>query len=110
HGLIQRCLLLRERAENLHLILLRQVSDDRAVGLETPQDEGSGKPPEVVDGVGIATRLDRQKVARAECGGSAEIAGVEKVDDGPEIADVVFDRSSGEGDAESGVDGAGGLR
>ena len=43
HGGIERSLLLRQRAEDLHLELFGQVRDDRLVGLQAAQNERRGQ-------------------------------------------------------------------
>ena len=45
-GLVERRLLGGQVAPDLHLLLLRQVGDDRLVGLDPAQDEWAGQPPE----------------------------------------------------------------
>ena len=42
HGGVERGLLLGERAEDLHLLLLGQVGDDRLVRLQAAKDERAG--------------------------------------------------------------------
>src|SRR5262249_61548837 len=77
-GGIERRLLPGERAVDLHLHLLREVLDDRAVGLEPPQDEGTGEPPQPLEGLRVLARLDRDEVALLERRLRAEQAGVQE--------------------------------
>ena len=47
HGLVERGLLAGQGAERLHLELVRQVGDDRPVGLQPPQHERRGDAAEM---------------------------------------------------------------
>ena len=64
-GLVERGLLLGQRAEDLHLELVGQVGDDRLVGLEPAEDERAGQALEASGGLGVAVDLDRHVEAPA---------------------------------------------
>ena len=94
--LIERRLLAGELAERLHLGLVRQVGDDRLVGLQPPQDVGphqlAQRPVRIVwplrQPLGEARELLRR----------SQQPGVDEVEDGPQIAEPVLDRRAGERD------------
>ena len=108
-GAVERGLLPRQRAEDLHLVLLRQVRNDARIGFQPAEDERRGEPPELRDGVGIAPGLDGDEEALPERRLRAEEAGIEQIHDRPEVADVVLHRRAGEGDAERRLDRPRGL-
>ena len=91
-GLVERRLLAGERAVHLHLVLLGQVGDDGAVGLEAPQDERRGERLEARRGVGVGGALDGHGELAPELLGRAEIARVDDLEDAPQIGQAVFHR------------------
>ena len=97
--LVERCLLPRERAVDLVLLLLGQVLDDVRVGLETPQHKGAHHLLERLAGLGIAEPLDGHGELATELTQAAEQAGVGELEDGPELGQPVLDRRAGERDA-----------
>ena len=110
HGLVERGLLARQRAEDLHLHLLGQVGDDGAIGLEPAQDEGAGEPAQPRHGRRVAAGVDRHEEGPFELRLRAEEPGVQELHDRPQVADVVLDRRAGERDAVGGGERAGGAR
>src|SRR5262249_48056508 len=96
--LVERRLLATERAERLELSLVREVSDDRLVGLEPPQDV---RPYQLAQWTeGASRRLAEAFYEARELLGGPQQSGIDEVEDGPQIANTVFDRRAGQRDAE----------
>ena len=95
--LVERGLLAAEAAGNAQLGFVGKVRDDAAVGLEPPQDVGLHKAAQRAEVGGLAL-LDGADAA-GEIGPAAEQAGIEKIEERPEIAGPVFDRGAAHGDA-----------
>ena len=104
--------LMRAREVDHHRLLgaIGQVLRDLPLG--APQDEGAQRAGEQRDrlgrGAAVAALGDR-----AERGGAAEHAGVQELEERPELAQVVLDRGAGEREAVVGPEqarGLGGLR
>ena len=74
--LVQARLLLRQVAPDLDLLLVRQVGDDRLVGLQPAQQERLGDPPQPLGRLLVAESLHRDRVVLAERLRRAEQAGV----------------------------------
>ncbi len=93
---VERRLTSREGAVGRHLGLVREVGNDASVGLEAAEEVGADEgthPPEV----GRRRALQGADEVR-ERRGRTEEAGIQKVEERPEIAEVVLDRCSGQGD------------
>ena len=102
HGaVVERLLLGAEPHPLVQLHLLGQVGDDRAVGLEAPQDERPHAGLEVAHRGHVAIALDRQPVALAKEGLIAQHLRIEEVHQRPQLADPVLHWGAGEGDAEA---------
>ncbi len=97
-GLIQRRLLGGELAVLLDLDLLRQIVDDRRVGLEPAQDVGPRRCAQPFGRFGVPVPLDRDRVAGAEAFGGSEQARVEEVHDRPQLGEPVLHRCPGQRD------------
>ena len=99
--LVERRLRLGERAPGPHLGLVRQIGDDALVGLEPPQDVGprEGAQRTVIRLLRVVAGADELR----EGAGRTEQAGVEEVEDGPQIARAVLDRRAGEREARRGL-------
>jgi hypothetical protein len=108
--LVERGLLAGQGAEDLHLLLGRQVLDDRRVALEPSQDEGSDEAPEAFGDVVPAVPLDGGRHLAAEGLERPEEARIEILGDRPELGQPVLDRGARQSDAESGAKGACGPR
>ena len=111
HRLIQRGLLRSQVADQIHLQLLGQVSDDRRVGLDAAQDERPGEASQSIRGVVITATLDRLGVALLERRCRSEQPGIGELEDGPQVGEAVFHRRSGDGNPSARRDRAdrGGL-
>src|SRR5262249_29742322 len=96
-------------APDLDLLLLRQVTDDRLVGLEAPQDERPGGPAERRRGLLVAVRLDGRREPFTERLPGPEQSGVGELHDRPQLGEVVLDGRAGERDPPARRDGAYGL-
>ena len=104
---VNRRLAFGEAAEGLQLDLVRQIADDAAIGLHAAQDVGPHEPTQrrvafaglraVFHGIG-------------EGGAAAEQAGIEEIEEAPEIAGTVFDWRAGQSDAHGGLQGLHRLR
>ena len=109
---IEDSLLAAEAAGGGDFCFVRQIGDDGFVRLHAPQNIGLD---EAAQG-GVASRgLSQPFEVTGKGGGSAEQARVEEIEEGPEVARAVFDRSAGEGEPPwssefldgFGLDGAG---
>ena len=89
-GLVEGRLLLRERAVHLLLDFVRQIGDDALVGLDAAQDEGLHQFLQGHCGCAIVVPLDGHLKGPAELRLFPQIAGIEEVEDGPEIAQPVL--------------------
>ena len=98
-GCVERGLFLGQRAKDLHFQLVRQVGDDGLVGLEAAEQEWARQALQTLGRLGIVVGLDRDEEAAFELRLRSQEAGVEELHDRPQVADVVFDRRAGEGDA-----------
>ena len=104
HGLVERGLLRGEVAVDLLLHLLRQVLDDALVALQAAQDEGLHQALEG-GGTGLVLfALDGRLEALLEGGGAAQVAGVQEVEQGPEVEQAILDGGAGEGQAVGGLE------
>src|SRR5262249_35014879 len=97
HGGIQRALLFGQGAVDFHLQLLRQVGDNGFVRLEPAQDEGSGQSLQPRGRLRVAVDLNGNKEGALELRLCSEKAGVEKLENRPQVADVVLDRGTSKG-------------
>ena len=79
HRLIQRGLLLAERAQLGLLDAARQVGQDRRIALQAPQQKRCCEPPQPLGRLRVVVALDRQRKALAELGQAAEQAGIEQL-------------------------------
>ena len=105
-GRVERRLLLRQVAEDLHLQLVGQVGDDAASVFRRRSMNGAGQALEAGRRRrGPARPGSGTKKRRAEFGLRAQQAGVEELHDRPQVADVVLDRRAGQGDAVVGREG-----
>ena len=98
HRLVEAGLLPGQVAQHVHLDLLGQVGDDRAVGLEPPEHERPGEPLQRGRRRLVAVALDRHGEAFA--GTSCSVPsrpGVEEVHERPQLEEAVLDRGAGEG-------------
>ena len=100
--LVQRRLLGGQVAPDLHLQLVRQVGDDRLVGLEPAQDERPGDPPQPGGRFLVGGALDWDRVPLPELLGGPEQAGAGELHDRPQVAEPVLHRGAGERDPGSG--------
>src|SRR5579859_3604772 len=96
--LIERRLLGGQIAPDFHLLLLRQVRDDRFVGLEPPQDERPGEPFEPLRDFLVGAPLDRDGIPLPELLGRPEQPWVGKFHDRPQVAQPVLHRRPGQRD------------
>ena len=105
--LVERRLLAAQGAEGLHLGLVGQVGDDALVGLEAAQDVGTHQIAQrrvrVLRPVGEALDEGRELLGRAQQ------AGIDEVEDRPQVAEPVLDRRAGERDARVGLERLDGL-
>ena len=92
---IEGGLLPAQRAEGRHLDLFGQVGDDSLVGLEPAQDVRPDERAERLVRRSGLHLLDQS----GERLGAAEQAGVEKIEQRPEIGQAILDRGAGHGDA-----------
>ncbi len=93
--LIEGGLLAAQRAKGRHLDLFGQVGDHSLVGLEPAQNVRSDEGPEwLVRRTGLHL-LDQT----GERLGTAQEAGVQKIEQRPEIGQAILDRSARHGDA-----------
>ena len=83
------------------LDLVGQVGDDGAVGLEATQQEGGG---ELAQGTVALARLVEFAHVALELLQGAEHAGVQEVEDRPQVGEVVFHRRARERHAHARVD------
>ena len=90
-GLVQCRLLGREVTENFHLVLFRQVTDDRALRLEAAQDE---RPRDLTQNrrtpVG-AVAFDRHGEMGTERTDPAKEPSVEEIHDRPQLDQAILD-------------------
>ena len=98
-GLVEGRLLGRERAIHLLLDLVRQIVDDPLVGLDAAQDEGLHQLLQGHRPGRIVALVDGHLEGLAELGLLAQVAGIEEVEDRPEIAQAVLDGRAGQGQA-----------
>ena len=100
HGLaVQHCLLFRQGHMLHHLQLFRQVGDDPPVGLHPPEQEGGRHGPQA--GVALGPLVQRSAEG-LELLGSPQQALVQKVEQGPEVGQVVFHRRARHGHTHPG--------
>ena len=97
-GLVQAGLLGGEVAPDLHLLLVRQVGDDRLVGLQAAEHERLGEPLERLRRLRRAVPLDRDRVPLPEPLGRPEQARVGEVHDRPQLGQPVLHRRPGQRD------------
>lgn len=81
--LVERGLFACEVAVDLHLDLLGQVGDDRAVRLEAPQHEGPGDATERAGSLVVTIALDGHGESLAEADGLSQQPGVADLHDRP---------------------------
>ena len=81
----------------LDLGLVGQIGDDRPVCLHAPQDVGRHQLAQRA--VGIVLALREGFGVALELLGRAEQARIEKIEDRPQIAEMIFDRRAGERDS-----------
>jgi hypothetical protein len=96
HALVEARLLLGEVHPGGLDDLVGEVVDHAAVALEPPQHQ---RPHQAAQGGGllrVALALDRQGQPRPEGAARAEVAGVEELDDRPELVEAVLDRGAGQ--------------
>ena len=99
HPRIQRRLLRRQPTLRTHLNLLRQIPDDFRIRLDPAKDEGLNHSPQGVRPVPIVISLDRNLKSRSELSLSAQIAGIQEIENRPQIQQTVFHRRSRQGKA-----------
>ena len=107
--LVERGLAAAQAAERVDLGFVGQVGDDAAVGLEPAQNV---RPDERAQReVGVAAFARGEPFGEVgELLGPAEQAGVEEIEQRPQVGQPVLDRRAGEGDARAAsklLDGAG---
>jgi hypothetical protein len=108
--LVQACLLLRQVAPDLDLLLVRQVGDDRLVRLQAAQQERLSDPPQPLRRLLlVADPLHRDRVL-PEGLRRAEQAGVGELHDRPQLRQLVLHRRPGQRDPRGGGQGADGAR
>src|SRR5690606_10675803 len=98
-GLVERGLLARQRADDLHLVLAGQVLNDTGIALEAPQDEWSHDALEACGHRVVAIALDGEREVAAERTERAKQARVGKLEDRPQLGEAVLDRRTGEREA-----------
>ncbi len=108
-GLVERGLLGGQVAVDLDLLLLRQVADDRLVGLQPAQDERLGGALQRGGGPLVTLCLDRDRVPLAEPVARPEQPRVGELHDRPELGEVVLHRGAGEREFTGGRNGPYGL-
>ena len=96
--LIERGLLRREVAEDLHLHFVRKILYHGSVRLEPPQDERRRQLPRSAARPRNRPSSEWGAETAPELGLVAEKAGVQEVHDGPQLTDVVLDRRARERD------------
>ena len=105
--LVERCLLAAELAEGLHLGLVGQVRNDRLVGLQPPQNV---RPHQLAERAVRVVGPLRQTFDQArKLLRRPEQARVDEVEDGPQVAQPVLDRRTGERKSCLGVQFLGGA-
>ena len=98
---VQRRLPAAEAAQRLDLGLVGQIGDDRLVGLHPAQDVG---PHQLAQrAVGVVGPLGQALGVAGELLGVAQQARIDEVEDRPQIAEVIFDRRSGQRDPRLGL-------
>ena len=102
HGFVQRRLLAAEVAVGDGLELVRQVGDDGLVGLDPAQDEGLHQALEDGGLHRVVVALHRQLEALAKARLGVEIAGIDEVEDGPEVGQPILHRRAGQREAVPG--------
>ena len=98
HRFVEGGLLFGEVAEQLLLHLVGQVFDDGLVGFDAAQDERLHQLFQGGGALGAVVFLDGHLELLAELGLGAEIAGIEKIEDGPEIKQAVLHGGAREGE------------
>ena len=99
HLLVEDHLLPAQGRIGLHLDFFREVRDHRFVGFEPPENIRAHHFPEP----GVPRRIVFQGFGEPdEFGLVPQEAGVEEVEQGPEVSQPVFDGRAGEGDAVDG--------
>src|SRR5690606_38933051 len=93
-ALVNFLLLRGKLAERDLLDFVREISGDLA--LEAAEEKRPDAPREAGLGGGVAIPGDGQLVAFLEIGGRAEVAGHEKIENGPEIEHRIFDGGAGQ--------------
>jgi hypothetical protein len=91
HCLVERRLLARERADDLHLVLLGQVLDDRRVALEAPQDERPHDAAQARGGFVVAIPLDGHGEVAAEGLERPQETRICELEDRPQLGEAVLD-------------------
>ena len=106
--LVEGGLLAAQGAEGLDLGLVRKVGDDRLVGLEPAQDVRAHQLPQRL--VGVVGPLGHPLREGRELLGRAEQAGVDEIEDRPQVKEAVLDGGAGEGDPRASLELLGRFR
>ncbi len=110
HRLIERRLLLRQRAGHLHLQLLRQILDDGRVALEAAQDKGIDQIAQPPRRIGVLIALDGQSEGLPEPFLRSQETWIEELHNRPQFGEPIFNRRPGERHAIRRLQPAGRLR
>src|SRR5947208_670699 len=113
HRLLHRCLverglLARERADDLHLLLGREVPYDPRVALHAAQDEWPDDSPEALRDVVAPVAFDGDSDLAPEAFERSKEPRIQVLRDRPQLGQPVLDRRAGECDAETGAESTGG--
>src|SRR5204863_169093 len=109
HRLLHRCLverglLARERADDLYLLLGRQVPYDPRVALHAAQDEWPDDSPEALRDVVAPVAFDGDSDLAPEAFERSKEPRIQVLRDRPQLGQPVLDRRAGECDAETGAE------
>ena len=108
-GAVERRLRLREAAEFVRRDLVRQVADDRLVGLHAAHDEGSRHALEAFGHLIAVVVFNRKRELVLKTRRRAEEPGIGRLHHGPVFHEAVFNRRARHGDKAVGIHASHGL-
>src|SRR4029434_7442813 len=97
---VKHRLLLGQRATRAHLGLVREIRDNAAIGLQTPQQVRLNQAPQWRVAMGVIRRTKQLGDAR-EISRFAKQAGIEEIEEAPQVTEAILNRCTGECDARS---------
>src|SRR5439155_1948605 len=96
HGSFVECrLFLRQAALGTHLRFFRQIGEDVGIGFEAPKNIGPDEPSQRSERLSILELVELLDI-RLELVRRAEQPGTTEIEQRPEVAEVVLDRSASE--------------